>query len=1137
MKTSAELLKILDSKGIRLTLDREENLVVRGNKQALDSQLVAELKANKHEVVTVLRAYQQKKSGSSILPTERNQQDYPTSFAQQRLWFIDKMEGGARQFNIAQALHLHGDLNQQALTAAFTAILERHESLRTCFAQDASGEPRQKIQPARPLHIAIDDITDVPEADKPAVVAHQLAQEAALPFDLASDLMIRARLLKLAAQEHLLLITMHHIASDGWSMAVMIKEFTVFYCAAIAGRQPSLPALPVQYLDYAAWQRKTLSGDALTQQLNYWSTQLQGIPEVHSLPLDYPRPAQQTFDGTVLSTQLNSDVSRCLKTLCQREGVTLFMGLHAAFSTFLARLSNERDIVVGTTIANREQAEIAGLIGFFVNNLVLRTRFETQSSFTDLLRQSKHTLLEAYAHQQVPFEQVVEQLRPERSLSHSPLFQVMLILQNNDSARFELPGLTMDVVEQDQTLSKYDLTLSIVEGADGLGFNWEFNTALFRSETVACLAEQFNQFIATLVARPADNVFALNILTVQSRDQILNQWNATQTSLPEDCRVHKLFEQQATKSPDNIALVFERQEVTYFELNQRANQLAQYLLRHRSVILETPVGICMARGIDMIVAVLAVLKAGGAYVPLDPDYPQARLEFMQQDSRLHTVLTHRRYSHQLQNSDAACCLDDADLQQLVASMPLANLDNCLADCNLAYLIYTSGSTGQPKASLLEHRGLANLALGQIDGFCVEQNSRVLQFASPAFDAATSEIFMALLRGATLVIPSNETVKSAAAISDLVCEQRVTHATLPPALLPLLDITRWDSVSTLIVAGDSCALDQARRWSRGRQFINAYGPSETTVCATLGTLDAEDHCLHIGKPIQNVQVYVLNDCLQPAGVGCAGELYIGGVGLSRGYLNRDDLTEDKFVANPFHNSVDPSSSPRLYRTGDLARWLPSGKLEFLGRIDHQIKIRGFRIELGEIENALRELDCITDALVLAVEFAEGDKRLMGYVVPTKTLADDDQESLVETLRVHLAARLPEYMLPAAYIALEAFPLTANGKVDRKALPDPHLTQVTVAYVAPKTATERRLCAIWQEILGVERIGISDNFFHRGGHSLLVLKLLRALEQEFNVQPNLKMMFQFPDLQNLAAYLEVLQTQITVDAIQETESYQI
>jgi amino acid adenylation domain-containing protein len=1040
------------------------------------------------------------------------------SYAQQRLWLLDQIDGSSAHYNIPGALKLEGTLNQDAMNLAFTTILERHESLRTCFTNGADGQPLQLIQPAAPLAIALTDLSGCAEVERQVKLAELLAENAAQVFDLSCDLMLRARLLKMATDEYILQVTMHHIASDGWSMAILINEFSALYRAYVSGQPNPLPPLAIQYADYAHWQRNWLQGEVLEQQLGYWTSQLANLPVVHSLPLDHARPNLQSFAGDTWKTQIDAATSAELNALCQSSGATLFMGLHAAFSVLLARYSNETDIVVGSPIANREQAEVAGLIGFFVNTLIFRCDLSGNPSFTALLGQSKNMLLDAYAHQQVPFEQIVERLQPARNMSHSPLFQIMLVLQNNEDGRPELPGLTLSLVEQVGAVAKYDLTLNISESEQGLRLDWEYNTDLFEAATIVRMAQHFHVLLKALISAPEASVLSADMLSAAERHQLLVEWNDTAKPYPDDKCIHELFEEQVAQNPDAVAVVFEGQQLSYAELNARANQLAHYLVTEKQVKPDMLVGICVERSLDMVIGILAILKAGGAYVPLDPDYPPARLEYMLGDANLTTVLTQRHLLARTPVSTAqAVCLDDADVQQLQATLPAHTVSvqaRGLHAQHLAYVIYTSGSTGNPKASLLSHSGLCNLAMAQGGAFALTPASRVLQFASIAFDAATWEWCMALSHGASIVILSNATAMSPDALSAVVEQYRVTHATLPPVLLPLLKVAQWQSVHTLIVAGDACSGQIARLWSADRTFINAYGPSEATVCATMGRYQADQPCLHIGKPLQNVKVYVLTQGQELVPPGVAGELYIGGVGLSRGYLNRPDLTAEKFIANPFYDANDRSSSERLYKTGDLVRWLADGNLEFLGRIDHQVKIRGFRIELGEIENALTSHPQVSDAVVLARDAAAGDKRLVAYVVTNDADFDTKDESeagkrtrqaLIDGLRQHLDSRLPDYMVPAMYVLLGRLPLTPNGKVDRKALPEPDVSQQQPDYVAPRTEMEQRLCSLWQELLGVERVGVYDNFFQLGGHSLLATRMATCINQEFGISLRLKELF--------------------------------
>jgi len=1096
-------------KGIHLYL-KDGQLAYKAQQGAVSPEMRAEIVKHKEGIIALLKA--QGGSGSvqqTIVPAPRSRR-MALSYAQQRLWLIDRIDGGSAHYNMPAALKLSGDLDFAALRRALSVVVERHESLRTVFAVGEDGQPYQTVRPAAALPVPLLDISSLAGAEQRMRVEEESADEAATPFDLAQDSMLRARLLRLSGREHVLLVTMHHIASDGWSMAVLINEFSRLYSAFHEGRDHALPPLPIQYTDYAHWQRQWLRGEVLEKQLDYWQDQLAGIPVVHGLPLDFARPAVQGYAGRHVGSHIAKPVADALLALCQAHGATLFMGLHAAFSVLLARYSNESDIVVGSPIANREQAEVAGLIGFFINTLVLRSDVSGNPAFTALLGQSRDTLLRAYEHQQVPFEQVVERLQPQRSLSHSPLFQVMLVLQNNEEGKLELPGLELEPLVQQASIAKYDLSLNIAAGADGLVLDWEYNIDLFEESTIERMARHFGRLLDGLVRAPGQSVYAVEMLDDAERQRLVREFNATRAGYPSGQCIHALFEDHARRTPDAAAVLSGDERLSYRALDEQANRLAHWLRREKNVGPDRLVGVCMARSPDMLVAMLAILKAGGAYVPLDPSYPAQRLSYMLADAQLDVVLTHSATLAATPVAAAhAVCLDDAALLAELAQLPAEAVQAPgLNARNLAYVIYTSGSTGNPKASLLAHGGLCNLAVAQRESLDVAPGDRILQFASAAFDAATWEWCMAFSNGATLVLVDAETARSPERLSAEVQRQGVTHATLTPVLLPMLPLDAWSSVRTLVTAGDACSLQQAERWSAGRRFINAYGPSEATVCASMGTYVPGQGRLHIGKPMQNVQLYVLSEQGAVLPLGVAGELYVGGVGLSRGYLNRPELTAEKFVANPFHDPSDPSSSERLYRTGDLVRWLDDGNLEFLGRIDQQVKIRGFRIELGEIEAALTAHAEVRDAVVLARQSTAGDKRLVAYVVGT---AD------AEALRRHLAASLPDYMVPSAFVALEALPLTPNGKVDRKALPDADLSAVQAEYVAPRTPTEEALCAIWQDLLGIDRIGTADNFFQLGGHSLLVMRMIARL-QEYGLVLQARQLFQAPVLADLAAAID-------------------
>ncbi|TQF71321.1 non-ribosomal peptide synthetase [Pseudoalteromonas luteoviolacea] len=1043
------------------------------------------------------------------------------SFAQQRLWLLDKIEGGSAHYNMPGAMRLRGALNIEALKQALDTIVERHESLRTYFQEDAQGEPLQVIRPFISLDLPVIDISSLPEAQREPEYIDLVSNEASKLFDLSSDMMLRALLIKLSEREHILVVTMHHIASDGWSMGVLINEFSALYSAYVRGEASPLAALEIQYADYAYWQRNWLRGDVLETQLGYWERQLSALPVVHSLPLDKARPAKQTFSGATYDSVIGPQTQQKLMSLCKEVGGTLFMGLHAAFSVLLSRHSNETDIVIGTPIANREQTEVANLIGFFVNTLVLRSNLKGTPSFSALLEQSKNMLLDAYAHQQVPFEQIVEVLQPERSLSHSPLFQVMLVLQNNEEGELDLPGLSLSQVEGTEQVAKYDLTLSVTESDEGLHLEWEYNTDLFVQETIKRLASHFELLLEGLTGNPEKPVFSIEMLSEAEKHQQLVAWNDTAVEYPKEQCIHTLFEAQVEATPDAVAVVFEEQTMTYRELNAKANQLAQYLVEEKGVIPDTLVGICVERSLEMMVGILGVLKAGGAYVPLDPNYPAARLAYMLEDASLTTVLTQESLRGVTPvKASQAVYLDSSVLCDELGNYSSDNIGiDSVRSSHLAYVIYTSGSTGNPKGVMIEHSHATNMAISQIDIFDVKHTSRVLGFASFSFDAAVSEWMMALLNGACLYICSEHERANITALESILVHKQITHATIPPAVLKFIDVNLEYDFTSLIVAGESIDKHLSDLWSAKCRMYNAYGPTETAVCASVAQIKP-GMSVHIGKSIANVQLYVMKEGnLIPA--GAAGELHIGGVGLARGYLNRPELTDEKFVTNPFYDEANPASSERLYKTGDLVRYLPDGNLEFLGRIDHQVKIRGFRIELGEIEQQLLSDGRVNDAVVVA-DVKEADKRLVAYVTHDDAeamLMDEEsaqrqRNDLIASLKAQLAQTLPDYMIPSVFVVLTHMPLTPNGKVDRKGLPAPDISQQQQVYVAPTTDTEKMLCEIWQDILGVEQVGITDNFFALGGHSLLAIKAVSKVNLELKQDIVVRDIFSFPTIQSLS-----------------------
>jgi amino acid adenylation domain-containing protein len=1088
-----------------------------------------------------------------------------TSYSQQRLWMLEKIDGRNSHYNLHEGIKLVGSLNYNALEKALKTIVERHESLRTIFATQENGEPYQVIQAPDVFTVELEDLSGISTDARDAEVSRQIRKETATNFDLSSDMMLRSRVLKLGEQEHVLLVTVNHIASDGWSMSVLVNEFCTLYKAYSEGRDNPLEPLEFQYADYAQWQRESLSNDVLNEQLGYWDKQLAGISIVHALPLDTPRGQQQSFDGDVVQSTIDRQTTEELIKLCQSHSATVFMGLQALFSALLSRLSNTNDVVMGTSIANREQGEVSNLIGFFVNSLVLRNDLSEDPNFIELLSQSKRMLLSAYANQQVPFEQVVERLQPERNLSHSPLFQIILVLQNNVKDELALPGIEISATDQESNgaVAKYELALDVNQSEEGLALNWEYNCSLFSRDSIQRMARNFTQLVKSAVALPELAISRINILSEEERYLVSKDWCQNVVDYPETKCVHELFESQVEIRPNEIAIAFEdidgsaHCQLSYAQLNARSNQLAHFLVHEYEVCPDYIIGVCFERSADMIVAMLAILKSGAAYLPIDPDYPDDRIEFMLQDAGLTVVLTQQHLQNMAPlSSVTTLCIDGNMHAEKFASWPTSNISTSgrgLESRHLAYVIYTSGSTGKPKGTLLVHSGLSNLALGQIKGFGVTPESRVLQFASISFDAATSEWAMALLSGASLYVIGNEIYKSPQALSRTIKRNSISHATLPPALLPVLEQGDWTSVSTLIVAGEACSQTLVDKWSLGRTFINAYGPSESTVCASVGYYDKAKGFLDIGRPLQNVSVYVLNQSMMPMPINSIGELYIGGVGLARGYLNRTELTAEKFVQNPFYEDGDEEVGKRLYRTGDLVRWNVHGCLDFIGRIDHQVQIRGFRVELGEIESTLLDSSRISEALVLA-EGEAGDKRLLAYLVPSKgylSLVSSQNDSLddvpdvadasaltrrefIEDLSKALNASLPAYMVPSGFVILDSFPLTSNGKIDRQLLPRDQIERVLAPYVAPRNETEEILSKIWQEVLGVERVGVKDDFFELGGHSLLIVKLLNAVKHGFNMDIPIKVVFQFSDLESVASYIEVFRHDKNMQRSEKSEA---
>ena len=978
MKSIKTFLSDLANQDIKLWMDGDR-LRCNAPQGVLTLEIQTELKNRKAEIIQFLDQLgsEEQISSRTIIPIPRDGQ-LPLSFAQARLWFLYQLEGATGTYNMTGALSLSGSLQVEALKQALGAIIQRHESLRTSF-QTVDGVPVQVID-ANPIW----ELLIVNLAGKEAEAAEKLAQaEAQTPFDLTKSPLLRVTLLKLQPEKHILLINMHHIISDGWSIGVFIRELSHLYGAFVAGEKPTLADLPIQYADFAVWQRQWLQGKVLAAQLEYWKRQLADAPPLLELPTDRPRPAIQTFQGKTERFQLDGKLTQQLKALSQQSGCTLFMTLLAAFGVVLSRYSGQTDLVIGSAIANRNRREIEGLIGFFVNTLALRLDLSEKPSFATFLKQVQTVTQDGYEHQDLPFEMLVEELQLERKLDRNPLVQVGFILQNAANEAWNLPGLTIEEMSWELDSARFDLEFHLSEVNDGIAGFCCYNIDLFDGTTIARLLEHFQNILRAIIANPQQSVGLLPLLSEQEQKQLLVDWNQTQADYPQDSCIYQLFETQVERNPDAVAVVFENQQLTYTELNCLANRLAHYL-QTLGVGPEVLVGISVERSLDMIVGLLAILKAGGAYLPLDPDYPIERLQFMLEDSQVTFLITQRSLLTKLPNSQASViCLDD--VQDQVSQYSQDNFHNGLTGSYLVNVIYTSGSTGKPKGVMVEHRGLVNLAIAQIQSFAVHNHSRVLQFASFSFDACISEILMTFGSGATLYLAKKDSLLPGQPLIERLQKDGISHVTLPPSALAVLPKEPLPALQTLIVAGEACSLDLVKQWSVGRNFFNAYGPTEASVCASIGQCDKDNLKVTIGKAIANVQIYILDSHLQPVPVGVPGELYIGGIGVARGYLNRPELTAEKFIPNPFDPPLTPldkggEQTSKLYKTGDLARYLADGNLEFLGRIDNQVKIRGFRIETGEIEAVLSQYFLLAQNVVVAREDSAGDKRLVAYLVP-------------------------------------------------------------------------------------------------------------------------------------------------------------
>jgi amino acid adenylation domain-containing protein len=1053
-------------------------------------------------------AVPQPSPAGETIPAADQTPDYELSRAQGRLWFLAQVEPDNPFYNVQAAVALEGTLDHGALRKAVDGVVAEQESLRTRFA-DHGGTPRQIIEPAVEIPLAVEDLSRLPESQSEAAVALACRNEAKRAFRLDELPLMRLMLLRLSPHRHMLVCTVHHIIADGWSMRMLLRSIGSLYRRYAGGEAPDVARLEIQYKDFAVWQnRKFLSG-AYASQERYWLDRLAGELPVLDLPTDRARPPVQSYKGAIARASFDAELCSALSAVARPHGATMFMTLLAGLFATLANVTRQRDLIVGTPVTGRNHPKLQQVIGHFVNMLPLRADLSDNPAMDVLLPRVKQITLDAFANQDCPFDRIVELLNPTRDLSGQAIFRAALVFQGpqtDQEAEVAFGGLAATVAEEeDAQTAKMDLTFFIKQTAAGLTVRLEYNTDIFVQETAERLLEYYRRVLGSFASEPQRPVFDLPFLSDAERHRLVVEWNDTAADYPRDKCVHELFAEQALRTPDAGALVFEDRQLTYAELDRLSNQVAHHL-RGLGVGPETIVGLCVERSPEMVVGLLGILKAGGAYLPLDPGYPAERLAYMVADAGAPVVVTRAELAGRLPAHAARVVLLDADAEEIARCPASAPVSGARPE-NLAYVIYTSGSTGMPKGVLLRHRGLCNLARAQALEFKLQVGYRILQFAPSSFDASTWEVVMALLSGAVLCLASKSSLLPGYDLVQTLVHQRIGIATLPPSVLPSLAGNDLPALQTLVVAGEACPIDLANYWAARCRFINAYGPTETTVCATLAQYDGNGSRLSIGGPIANTQAYVLGDLLEPVPIGVAGELCVGGAGLARGYLGRPGLTAERFVPDPFGNGG------RLYRTGDLVRYLADGVLEFLGRLDHQVKVRGYRIELGEIEAALLSHGGVAQAAVVAREDAPGDKRLVAYVVGGGDGAPD-----VSALRGHLKRLLPDYMVPSAFVVLDALPLTANGKVDRRGLPAPEGRPEIGPYVAPRTPAEEALASIWREVLKVERVGVHDNFFELGGHSLVATQVIARICDVFEVEFPLRMLFEVTTISTIARRIE-------------------
>lgn len=1067
----------------------------------------------------------------------------PLSFAQQRLWFLLELDPLSAAYNIPSAIQIRGDLDISALNECVNEIVRRHEVLRTRFVTTEEG-PRQVIEPELSFTIEMLDCSGLKEGQKNHIILSKIREEGQRPFDLSSAPLFRASLFSLGDRDghpqYIFMVTLHHIISDGWSAGILFKEFSAIYLAYNNKQKLDLPPLTIQYADFSHWQRQWLKGTELEKQMGFWKTYLEGMQPLLELPTDRARSVEQGSEGATFYYELPAGLTNSLNSLSRNKNVTLFSTLLTAFFVLLERYSGQSDICVGVPVANRNHEEVEGLIGFFVNTLVMRADLSGNPSFAELLDIVHQDSQNAQAHQDLPFEKLVEELQPPRDLSHTPLFQVMFVLHNVPAGTLEIPGLSVDVLEVDYGTSKFDLLLHITEKGECLHAALEYSTALFDSSRIVRMAGHFQALLESIVITPDSPIGQLNMLTADENQRIVADWNNTDFDYLAPLDIIARFESQVDRTPEAIAAGCGENRITYSELNSRSNRVAHGLIA-RGVGPDVIVAILDDRGIDFLVTIVGIFKAGGAYLPLEPSHPDSRLTQILSESQVKFLVSGSRYRERVHGlveefNDPPIVFTLSDMN--VAENSAFNPPKRYSERNLAFVIFTSGSTGAPKGAMVEHRGMFNNLITKVPVLELCSTDAIAQTASQCFDISVWQFLTALACGARVeVFPDGVTHDPYQLLNRLSsCEVSILEA-VPSMIRALLDAAdhcfelpklRW-----LLSCGEEFPPELCRRWMARFphvRLLNAFGPAECSDDVSYHSIDSppneDETTIPVGRPVHNSSIYILNHWLQPVPIGVPGEIYVAGVQVGRGYLGRPDITAASFIPNPFWES-----GGRLYRTGDLGKYREDGVIEFLGRSDYQVKIRGFRIELAEIEAHLLQYRGVSDAAVLAREDRPGDKRLVAYVVGPQS--NTNNSSLADELREYLKSTLPAFMVPASIVVLDAMPLNNNGKINRSALPVPDRSgSPAYQYVGPSNPIEEQLVNIWVEVLNVRRVGVNDSFFDLGGHSLLATQVVSRIRKTFGVELSLRVFFESPTVASIAKGIQLIeQAQMEIDQVNE------